>query len=139
MIRAPRPSDQSFVAATWTRSMQRVRGEGRAIGKLVDRVLERSDTRCLLLVPAAEPDRIHAWCVYAEGPKVPLVHYVFVRPEFRRKGYARELLKQAGVATDAPAVFTQQSRDAVKLMTAYPMAAHLPLPEFLKPPTKESK
>jgi GNAT superfamily N-acetyltransferase len=133
VIRSPRATDQSFVAATWTRTMQRVRGEGRAIGKLVDRVLERADTRCLVLSPAHDPDRIHAWIVYAEGPKVPLVHYVFTRPEHRRKGYARELLARAGVRIDAASVFTQQSRDTVKLTTAFPMAAHLPLPEFLKP------
>ena len=136
-IRPARASDQAFVALHWTRDMEpnsRLRGPA---GRLVDVVLERDDTRCLIRATDGT-DRIEGYVVFAEGPRVPVIHWVYVRPEHRRAGIARGLLEHVGVERDRVSVYTAPGWCARKLVTAFPHGVGLALPDFLAPPKKET-
>lgn len=138
MIRGPRKTDQGFVASTWVRSMSGCANRplgvrGGNIGRLVDQVLERSDTRALIRHAAGDTDRILGWVAFVEGPGVPVIHYTYVRAEHRGKGIAEQLLTAAGCRRDKALVYTCRGPDTVKLLRAFPAATHLELAEFLKP------
>ena len=132
MIRAPRPSDQAFVASSWVRSMSRTRAESPKIGRDVDLILERHDTRCLIDSERRDDNRIRGWICYADVPSMPTLHYCYVRQEFRREGIATQLLDEAGIKKDAVSIYTHHSRDANRMVTAFPQSVHVALPEWLR-------
>lgn len=140
MIRAPRRSDQAYIASTWVRSLvDRMRPGPRygEVGKNVDTVLDRGDTRAALRVAKHDHDLILGYVVYAEGVGVPLVHYCYVRKHtrdgglLRQRGIASELLEHVGVKRGEPVVCTSLGPDSRLLRAAYPASVHLPLREFL--------
>lgn len=136
-IRGPRTKDQNYISKTWLAQVAEVdrdysKGErwGQA-GKHVDAVLDRDDTRCLIRHAPGDMDGIYAWIVYADGPGVPLVHFVYTRKEHRRKGYAAALLASCGVTRDSQLVYTTRGPSTKVMLAAYPYAVHLPLKDFL--------
>lgn len=138
-IRSPRRTDQNYLAKTWHAQMADVyrdysRGDrwGQA-GQHVDAVLDRDDTRALIRHAAGDLDAILGWVVYALGPGVPLVHFVYTRKEHRGKGYATALLTACGVTRESACVYTCYGPSTRVMLGAYPHAVHLPLKEFLAP------
>jgi len=140
VIRQPKPSDQSYIAATWARSVlsthvyQRHLGSrtGRDVGKQIDEVLDRPDTRALVCVRDQDRDYIVGWVLYCVGPAVPTVHYTYVRKDERQRGIAGALLRHIGVQQDAAVVCTSDGPSGAQLRRRYPCAVHVPLAEFLK-------
>jgi GNAT superfamily N-acetyltransferase len=77
------PVHRAYVACTWARG-QRYGLRTREAFRFVNRVIEGgADIVCL-----ANDETVHAWA--ASGPDV--LHYVYVPPELRRKGFARRLI-----------------------------------------------
>lgn len=161
MIRSAAPGDQAFIASTWTKSvcsMNRVPGRtserfgrGHAIQRhigsdlwqrtsaLVDAVLDRRDSRAVVLCHAVDRSRIVGWCLYVDGPAVPVVHYLYVRDhddvgeKLRGRGYAAEMLEHIGVSRQAPVVCTSVGPSSADMRARYPLSQHLPLDTFLNP------
>lgn len=138
VIRGPRSTDQAYIASTWVRSMtsaghRKLGARGGHVARHIDSIFDRDDTRALIRHVAGDPDRIIGWLVRAEGAAVPLVHYVYVRKDYRGKGHATELLLAAGCRKDLALVYTCDGPDSRHLVTAYPAATHLPLTQFLSP------
>jgi hypothetical protein len=147
VIRGPRSGDQSFIAATWARSMLSTHAHqrhmrsrtGRQIGQQIDAVLDRPDTRALLSVKAHDPNVIHGWILYVEGPGVPVVHYCYCRKKdadgaaLRGRGIVTEMLDRIGVRRDSGVVCTSFGPDSTILRGRYKASVHLPLVDFLKP------
>ena len=97
-------SARSLVYATWLRSYEASSLAAKHIPrdvffaehhKVIDRVLGRGASVRVAALPD-EPDVILGWAV-TEGP---VVHYVYVKPPFRKHGMATALL------ADAPRPFT---------------------------------
>ncbi len=136
-IRGPRKADQSFIAATWVKQLVSADRRGAAgarygaIGRNVDAVLDRGDTRALVRHAPGDEHAIYGYVVYAEGPGVPLCHFVYVRKDHRQKGYARELLSRIGIQPTTACVYTSRGPMKDKLLRAYRAAAFLSLAEFL--------
>lgn len=136
-IRGPRKSDQSYIAATWVKQMASHDKRGAVgarygnHGRNVDALLERDDTRAIVRHAPGDIDGIRAWLVYAEGPGVPLVHFVYTRKEHRGHGYAAQMLAHVGVMPASSFVYTSRGPMADKLLRSYKGAAFLPLAEFL--------
>lgn len=148
MIRAPLPSDQPFVAATWVRSMlsahahkniphaQRRHGQnrnpqgpiGRQLNDRVDAVLDRSDTKILITAWDKHPDVILGWLCHAGLT----VHYLWVRKQERGGGIATAMLRRVGIDHDTGVACTSHGPDSAELRARYKGAVHLPLEEFLK-------
>lgn len=137
-IRGPTPEDKGYVSDGWLRQMADVdrdysRGArwGQA-GRHVDIVLDRPDTRALIVHAGGDPGRILAWVVYAEGPTVPVIHFAYTRKEERGKGYAKALLARAGVVTqDTALVYTCRGPSERLLLRAYKAASYHALYRFL--------
>jgi len=156
MIRNARPTDQAYIASTWTRSvcsMNKVPGKtslrfghGHAqqrhmgsqlwerVSKEVDAVLDRPDSRSLVLCKAHDHDIICAWIVFAEGWGAPLVHYAYTRKDDRGNGHSAELLHRIGVGRSTAVVCTSIGPSSESMRSRYPASTYLPLAEFLKPP-----
>lgn len=144
IIRGPRPLDQRFVAATWVRSILSMRTKGHFHGRhlrperglldqLVDAVMDRSDSRLLVCSDRINRDAIRGWLVYVDGPKVPVVHYLYVRDDWRRSGIASSLLARIGVGRDSSVVCTSHGPASEMLRGRFPASAHVPLADFLSP------
>jgi hypothetical protein len=139
-VRAPRGSDQNYVAATWVRSLagvanRRLGQRGGEIGRAVDSVFDRADTRALIRHAPGDVDRILGYVVYVEGAGVPVIHYCYCRQDYRGRGIVTELLSAAGVTKPGSVVCTSLGPDSQRLRGRYKGAVYLPLAEFLQPPT----
>lgn len=161
MIRSAVGGDQAYIASTWTRSicsMHKVPGKtsarfgrghamqrhaGSALwehtSKLVDAVMDRADSRALVLCHPIDRSRIVAWALYVDGTPVPTIHYLYTRSadtageEQRRRGFATELLERIGVSRRAPVVCTSRGPSSDEMRARYPLSQHLPLEQFLYP------
>lgn len=108
-----------------------------AAGKHVDLVLERPDTRALILHPAGDPRRILGWLLYADVRAVPTVHFVYVRAGERERGYAAGLLRSIGVKQEEPSVYTCHGPGERLLLRRFRLATFYPLYMFLGLRSKE--
>lgn len=89
-------------AGTWKRS----RAAGCIPNDLFDRVQSELVAQLIargmeirVLTSAVQPRVVLAWIAYERDPRTPggvVVHYLFTRPEFRRRGYAQFLLDDIG-------------------------------------------
>lgn len=136
-VRRPRPGDQNYIASTWLGQLRDADREyARGVrwglaGRHVDAVLDRADTRALVRHAPGDVDGIYGWVVYAEGPGVPLIHFVYVRRDHRKHGYATELLIGAGVKRDSQLVYTTRGPSTPLMTSHYPRAVYVPLADFL--------
>lgn len=156
MIRSARPTDQAYIASTWTRSIcstHKVAGVSsknhavqRHIGsamwdhvsKQVDAVMDRSDSRALVVCKAHDHDAILGWIVYAEGAGAPLVHYLYTRSEHRGRQFGAELLHRIGVGLSTAVVCTSLGPSSQAMRSRYKAAVYMPIEQFLNP-TGEAK
>lgn len=135
-IREPRETDQGYIASTWLRNLRTSEEHARSprgtffheLGAMVDRVLDRSDTRCLVAAEVADTDRMWGWIVWTPIPNAPALHYVYTRREHRLAGVAGALMSEAKIA--APFVYTLAGPD-VSIITARYGGVFYSLKEFL--------
>lgn len=136
-IRGPRQSDQGYVASTWMRQLkledpESARGSRYGdVGRMVDAVFDRGDTRALIRHAPGDRDAIYGWVVFVEGPGVPLVHFCYIRREHRGRGYASQLLSAIGIRPTTAYVYTCRGPGTLRLLSKYKAGSHLPLKEFL--------
>lgn len=112
-----RETDRAFVIRTWLAS-NRETAMGRNAGPayepehkaLIHLALKRGAT-VRVLCDAADEDTVWGFaCVEPDASPCCIVHYVYVRNEFRRMGFARELL---GELARAKAIATHRIVDAL--------------------------
>jgi len=124
-IRAATQADRPLIFATWLRAYRHGSQFPRRIPDaiffdehhaVIEELLERSDVR--VAVPPGEPEVILGWSVVeviepkVDGDPAPVaIHFVYVKPAFRRSGVARALLahvdrlEQAG----SPVLYTHET------------------------------
>lgn len=158
LIRAPRPEDQAYIAATWARSMISGARSGHAMrrhgaqrggspiatmGGRIDAVLDRHDTRALVAVwPEHGPggrDYIVGWCIYVSAAGVPIVHYVYTRDHdtagrpLRGHGIAGAIFARLGITRTTPVVCTSDGPSSEALRGRFRASSHMNLEDFLRP------
>jgi GNAT superfamily N-acetyltransferase len=113
---------RSLVFATWLRSFQANSSFARPISRevffpahqlVLERLLARPNVEVHLAVWPDDPNVVFGWSV-TEGD---CVHYVYVKPDFRKAGLARALL--------AHRPFAQYSHHTYVLRDLHPKIAHL--------------
>jgi len=135
-IRAATQEDRPLIYATWLRSYKHGAAFPRHIPdetffeahhNVVEALLDRSTV--LVAHPPDDPEVILGWSVVetllpeADEPSPIVVHYVYVKPAFRRAGVARRLLAQVGrAAADGAAVWYSHE---TYLLRADQLAAHV--------------
>lgn len=101
-IRDAVASDVSFVYDSWLRSYRKAQSEVRdedyfsSQRRRIDRVL-RGPGFLRVVHPEGAPSVIAAWACLDAAPAV--LHYVYVKEEYRGHGFARALLTGRAVAT----------------------------------------
>jgi GNAT superfamily N-acetyltransferase len=133
-IRRPRPTDQSYIAATWVSSLIQVRGNTKSESNaIVDRMLDDPAVRLLLAVEPGSIDTILGWICYTPMPRAQVLHYVYVRDKLRGRGIARALHDKAWAQSHPTSrlVYTMRGPDADRLLDRWPQAIQLPVTEFL--------
>lgn len=146
MIREPRRTDQGYIAQTWARSLLSVPSAGRPpemrsgrnINRIVDAALDRVDTRGLVCCMEDDPNAILGWVIFAEGPRVPTVHYLYTRRSHpdgspaRGRGIASALLQRVGVGRERGLVCTSSGPSSQFMRDKYMASVYVPLVEFMK-------
>ena len=118
MIRAARPTDQAFVASSWSLSMTRSNRRNKdsaAYRMLVDSTLDHPSVRVAIACDPDDTDRIIGWLVYTQIASMLILHYAFVREKERRKGIARAMVDFANVPTATQVVYTFEGPSTNKL------------------------
>jgi len=141
MIRPPLPSDQGYIASTWARSVLSTHAHqrhlssrtGAQVGRQIDRVMDRPDTRALVACRDKDPNFITGWMIYVVGPRTPTIHYLYTRRDERGVGIAASLLARIGVDRARGVVCTSHGPSSESMRGRYRASVHLPLEEFLKP------
>lgn len=133
LLRRPRPSDQSYVAATWVNSLCEADRSllKRDANKLVDRLLDRDDVSVKLAVEPSSPDKILGWIATSWLKPVLALHYVYAREKMRTRGVASALwlsVKRPG----AKVIYTLRGPDHRWLAEKHPHAIHMPVEDFLQ-------
>lgn len=135
-IREATPNDRPLIYATWLRSYRHGSLFPRHIPdptffeahhNVAEELLKRSTT--LVAHPPGDPEVILGWACFetlepvGDKPSGLAVHYVYVKPAFRRAGVARRLLAQvARVEADGAPIW--YSHEAFVLRAA-PVSAHV--------------
>lgn len=110
-IRPGRDSDRACVYSTWLHSYRHGSHFPRRIPEktyfaeqhdLIQAILDSPTTTLLMAVPSDDPDVILGWACFERGVGAgeweikSAVHYVYVKPAFRRSGVASQLLSSLG-------------------------------------------
>lgn len=135
LIRKPKPSDQGYVASTWTRSLCKASQDmtdGKA-GVIIDALLDHPNVSCLLACDPRHDGTINGWLVWSPMKAIRLIHFVYVRGGLRDRGIAAALRTAAGLDdADRPLVFTLRGPAYKSLARKYPNAIEQPIAEFLR-------
>ncbi len=131
-LRKPRPTDQGFVADSWTRNALQgdrklVRSE---VNRTVDRLLDDEAVRLLIANEPGQTNTIVGWLAYTPLPSGLVVHFAYVRERARRRGVGGQLLGRALEGRQRKIFWTMRGPDAKWLAERYRVAIPMTLTEF---------
>lgn len=101
-LRPMEPDDIPFVASSWIRSYSERGRTAQGMeyaaqmdghGPIVDEILRRATTRATIACYPQQPKLILGWVVTEGTSRAAIVHYVYVKQNYRRNGFAKKLLE----------------------------------------------
>lgn len=136
-IRDYETPDEAFIFSSWLNNYRATSQFAKRVRnsvfyfwhhKVVTRILARLTTRIYVAVSPDAPDVILGWiCVEASTVKIPdfkdhnrVLHYIFVKPEFRRFGIAKKLFEAAHLTQDTKAYFTHWTHPVEPFLIKFP-------------------
>lgn len=130
-IRPMQPSDVSLVMESWLGTWKTARAAGCIPNNLFDQVQTALIDQLLVrgmhidvITPSNRPSQVMGWIAYEPDPKSPgksIIHYVFTKAPFRRRGIAATLIARVGNG-DGRFVYTHETSFA----RYWPRAFHMP-------------
>lgn len=111
------PDDVMDVAKWWIGSFRRSKWAGTTpnnkfteyMGESIRQLLARG-SKCLLAVNPDRPEQILGFIVTEKTSKdEDVVHYLFVKDIYRRRGISKALLAEAGIKQDGTAFYTHKT------------------------------
>lgn len=136
LIRDAQANDQNYIASTWVRSVvsgrnRRSPAKTKVVSTQVDQLLDRHDTRAIVLCADADVDKIWGWCCFVANAPVPAVHYVYVRDIKRGHGAASRMLAHIGAKPLEALIFTMAGPGLSMMRHRFKAASEYPVEEFL--------
>lgn len=137
MVRKPLPADTARILREWLTSFKRSRYAGcvpndrykQIYADCIRQLLERGAT-LLVACNAAAPEIILGFVCTEHTPRDKIVHYVFVREQYRQCGVGRMLLDAAGILKGCEFVYTFRTGDSKYIMghssDGTPLGRHMP-------------
>ena len=123
-IREVKDGDVNLIYSTWLRSFlynspitESIRSDIYFPNhqKVLDRILVSPETKIKVLVLKEDDRVIVGYIVYQD----PQVHFIYVKPAFRKEGVASELLEDMGLPRDLKDVqYSHMTWDSIKLKIA---------------------
>lgn len=68
----------------------------------------------IMLLESDDPETKIGFIAY-EVSKVPVLHYIYVKPVLRGLGFAKKLLHEVGFSSEEPFVYTHKTLDGKKI------------------------
>lgn len=92
MIRKIQPLDHDFVYHSWLHSVKcPTKMVTTMTRKLIDDVVSKEQVS--IYCPDGDPDHIIGWASWGKLEDTPVLHFVFVKKDFRQNGIGTELLR----------------------------------------------
>jgi len=136
---SPMPAALEYVCrATWATNVGAgIRGMGREnfkawFGSVLDRTLERATLYAIL--DRQSPDYLYGWiCFEWLSDDLPVIHYCYVKHDWRRNGLLSRLAMAAGVTRETDLVYTFKTPAGRHQIKAHRGAAeYIPIETYLK-------
>lgn len=92
MIRKYEPIDEDFLYHSWLHSVKcPTKMVTSMTRRVIDDVIEQGNIR--VFCPDDDPDHIIGWMAYGKIEHTPLLHFLFVKKDFRMNGLGTELIR----------------------------------------------
>lgn len=126
-IRAASESDKPFIYANWLRHYKNRSYFAKRIRNSVfykwhhlvlEKILDRSSTKILIAHPPEEAELILGFMVYEDQPDGSVIHFVYIKPQFKRMGIAKKLFASADLKESQ--YFTHWTFDVDELIQKLP-------------------
>lgn len=130
-IRLATSDDVSFIFNSWLKSFRDTGYLARAISniiyfenhhKLLEKVLQRAT--CYIACDSRYPDQIAGYVVAENIDNVFVLHYIYVKHNFRKTGIARELFNSFNHDLSATSCCTHLTKAGERLIAKYNMIYH---------------
>ncbi len=125
--------DKAFVYSTWLRNYKhssyfakRIRPVVFFAGHhaLLDHLFNKPEIMCAIACSPEDPGQIFGYLAYQLRPK-PILHFIFVKDDFRKMGVARTLIKSTGIDV-ASATFTHWTYPVDDIIRRFPEMIYSP-------------
>jgi hypothetical protein len=132
-IRPHTPGDEAFIFATWLRSYRHSSDFAKPISNsvffplhhaVIQRILDRSSTRVSVACSSSSPDTVLGYLVTEDFVR-PVIHFAYVKRDFRRQGILTLLLKEAGLEPNR-CFYTHRTHTASHFEKLYPGLSYNP-------------
>ena len=129
-IRTATEQDVPFIFNSWLRSYK---ASQRTVTpavyfdfqhKLVQSILQRSNVN--MLCSPDDSQQLFGYLVHEVIDSVPVLHYGYIKHDFRQLGLMSVLLKHAGVARDSGAYYTHETNSIFKVRNSYKLLVYNP-------------
>lgn len=131
-VRIMQPGDLAYVKATWLKHYKEHSEFARPIrdsiyypahSRIVDHILRKPATRCVVASHMDEPDVILGFLVF-EVSAPPVIHYAYVVSRARKLGVATEMMRAMEIQDTF--IFTHRTPDAKTIQSNNPHMTYDP-------------
>lgn len=130
-VRNSNPEDTAFIVSTWEKHFRKhntgivffVRKEtyDEWHPKVIKRILQRPTTNVLVAADKEDPSVIYGYLCYEKlSDNLAVIHYCYIKSNFRKMGIAKELLKKSEIDLEKQVEFTHDTNEMKWIWSKYP-------------------
>lgn len=127
--------DRAFIVSAWSSSFKTSHSAGLihtddwagVMHPQIEKLLERPGSRAVVAFERTDPNFIYGFIAGDTSDRMPVVHFVYTKENYRREGIARGLFAALGVDPSRPFIYTCRTAVVTKLTSKIPAARWNPL------------
>lgn len=130
--------DFNFIMSSWLKSWRKSHRTRHTPSRmyfdyqqpLVHKLIARPDVNIRIAHAVGDKDDIYGWLCWHMAGDVPVVHYCYVKHQYRRRSVMRRLFAEAGIREGQGISYSCETPVARKLLPRFESAAHIQIEEF---------
>lgn len=130
-VRTATEADVPFIFNSWLRSFKAAAPRSLTPvvyfdfqHKLIQSILRRSSVS--MLCSPDDSQQLFGYLVHETIDNVPVLHYAYIKHDFRQLGLLNSLLAHAGVSKDSGAYYTHETNSTFKVRNSYKLLVYNP-------------
>ena len=121
--RTPTPADHPFIYSTWLKSYRHSDWARNMSNdtfffhhkQIIEAILECPTTKITLICDQEDPDQLYGYCVARELSDKAVIHFCYVKYNFRKLGLMKQLVENAGYFSKSITFITHIPRNYADL------------------------